>query len=227
MLYAAVLTVLLIYTKSCLGQYLHCGMAHVEYTYFGECTFNIFDNFFDNVKEKGIANKEEFLIQLGAVCSNQSALNMYYGCVNNVESACPEQAAYIESYFNRQLTLYCEKNNVSSWLQTFLRNGYSFNKTCTQLEVFGNLTETTCSPIFQELSELSQNITITFAEGMLIKQRMATDLFHCVARSLSEEGLECGSSWQDALLTHWLSMSSSYPFLYLPGKEMAQIKISS
>lgn len=66
----AYLLVLLASTNSCIGQYLHCGMGHIEWMYFRECPayHNIFDRFFDQIKNAGIGNGDEFLSLLAAVC---------------------------------------------------------------------------------------------------------------------------------------------------------------
>ncbi|XP_060562905.1 uncharacterized protein LOC132722411 isoform X2 [Ruditapes philippinarum] len=166
---------------------------------------DLFDMLDDDKLKDDVVTGDEFLREAGARCSNETLLPSYINCMGTLSVECPKQFADVADSLRNKISMFCDGNDVSEWLQLAMNSGFSFNLNCSAVmdEVF-----TECVKELDIYKKIP-GPNLTFAVAAEILPPIISELFHCSKRQLElapTQSNGCDSSWRNILLNLWLQM---------------------
>ncbi|XP_045157064.2 uncharacterized protein LOC123523453 [Mercenaria mercenaria] len=156
-------------------------------------------------QDDGITTGTELLADFSSKCSNQSFLEPYYSCLNNIIALCPHQSTALFAALAEKLSFFCDGNRVSSLLQTVLQAGYSYNVHC---DIVLSVVANECAQEILSPDNMAEDMSLSTAPKML------SVMFACVNSrfsGMSDDELTCGSSREDIVLRFWIQVLADGP----------------
>ncbi|XP_053374841.1 uncharacterized protein LOC123534830 [Mercenaria mercenaria] len=203
------------------GKQIGCDFNKISSEYSKSCRkASYVEDIFRELGRDGEIRPAEFLEQLSTTCSNYES---YMKCANcTAKRVCEDEKTKLKELLSERWALFCDGDQPSDWLKTVLQNQYSYNKSCEQVFknsfyacVGGDPKANTNATSLTDVSE--------------IYREAFSGIFKCVIGELFSHVdyvIQCGSSWQDILLTGWLEFSASYGVaVQISEDEVEQLKV--
>ncbi|XP_053376132.1 uncharacterized protein LOC123534292 [Mercenaria mercenaria] len=178
---------------------------------------NNLDELLQEILNSAEVNEEQFLNKLTSLCSNESVIDSYTMCADRSTADCPQLAFVVANTVNEDVAVFCENGAPSEWLSTVLQNEYKYTNQCIRYgDGIGMIGVARQCLDDADFPYNFSNMTVISA--FLAIQRKVSQWVQCMvnrAPSLPDEDgdgvLECGSTWQDLVLTLALRVSAFDP----------------
>ncbi|XP_045173341.2 uncharacterized protein LOC123534925 [Mercenaria mercenaria] len=205
------------------GNQIGCGIVEIGNEYFESCRNELYlEDIFTDFEQgrDGEIRPTAFLEQLYSTCSNYES---YMKCANcTAKRVCEDEETKLKELLSERWALFCDGDQPSDWLKIILQNQYSYNMSCDHVFKKSFLA---CVQRYQTADTNATSLT----DVSEVAREAVSGIFKCVIGELlshMDYVRQCGSSWQDILLTGWLKISASYGLAFrINENEVEQLKM--
>lgn len=190
-----------------------CGFVDLSAKYDVNCGEKFVDSIFPSSVDGLLFTGELLLPKIASTCSHYELYRKCASCT--AKQDCPDQREMMYNSLMEKWSIFCEKDQISPWLETVLQNGYRFNGSC---DYTATMQFVSCFSKLDFPFNETVDPQMSLFEGIPLYQAMFSEMFKCtVGEILARKGFweeVCGDTWQDTLLALWLSVSSLSRFGY-------------
>lgn len=172
--------------------------------------------FSEQLMGQTVITNDDIITGVGSMCRQEGYTQEAIKCVDKISfPSCP-RLTYLKDYvtnnINARWAVFCEGNQISTWLHDTLQNGFMFNRGCVHpnspvVNVLRN-----CSEEAQrsEIVTMEDKNTLPTDQVLSLLQEVFINSFWCTINRANEEflnnnvTLDCGNTWQDIILAFWL-----------------------